>query len=233
MENASKALLMAAGVLISLLIVSSFIFMYNHLKSLPKTQEKLLEEEQLIEFNKQYESYNRKNLKGTDVISVINKAIDSNAKYGEQYYVNVTFKLKNEVKDEVRKHESKKNGNKWQIIENPVTNIESFTLEKYKEYSIKNDTGKDNTGKDKPITKLVNNISETTVYCNNKGETENQAEYKKKYVDTIFEEEGKIYYTKNSAFVEFKRRTFECKSMEYTDSNTNVRRVCNIVFEEQ
>ena len=223
MENASKALLMAAGVLISLLIVSSFIFMYNHLKSLPKTQEKLLEEEQLIEFNKQYESYNRKNLKGTDVISVINKAIDSNAKYGEQYYVNVTFKLtKDNISDEIRVHTSKKVNGKWQISDEPLKNQNTLFV-KNEEYSI-NDN----------IESLINGISDTTLYCDVDGKTDKgQKFYKEEYVDKIFEKEGKKYYTKNSASVEFKRRTFECKSMEYTDSNTNVRRVCNIVFEEQ
>ena len=225
MENASKALLMAAGVLISLLIISSFVFMYNHLKSLPKTQEVLLEEEQLIEFNKQYESYNRRDLRGADVVSVINKAMDSNEKYGTEYYVNVTFKLKNgNIRDEIRLHESQNVNGKWQIREDTIYGAVVFENEI--EYSIKDNR--------QDIENLINKIGDTTLYCDKNGNTsKGQKYYKENDVDKIYDREGNKYYTINSAFVEFKRKTFYCEKMEYTNSNTNIRRVCNIVFIEQ
>ncbi len=52
-------------------------------------------------FNKEYESYNRKLLRGVDVISAMNRAIDNNAKYtteqgyDEEYYkIDVEFIMK-------------------------------------------------------------------------------------------------------------------------------------------
>ena len=65
MENASKALLIAGGVLIAML---------NIVNSNQKTREKALATEQLAEFNQKYESYNKKALRGTDIITLKNMA---------------------------------------------------------------------------------------------------------------------------------------------------------------
>lgn len=59
--------------------------------------------EQLVAFNNQFEAYNRKLLRGTDVISVINKVLDNNKKYGkngyneENYLMQVEFEMKEEI----------------------------------------------------------------------------------------------------------------------------------------
>ena len=81
MENASKALLMAGGVLISVLIISALLLAYTQMTSLSNSKGQILKAEQLAEYNKQWESYNRDNLRGADVISIINKALDTNEKY--------------------------------------------------------------------------------------------------------------------------------------------------------
>lgn len=74
MENASKALLIAGGVLIAILIVSVLVVTLNIVNSNQKTREKALATEQLAEFNQKYESYNKRALRGTDIITLKNMA---------------------------------------------------------------------------------------------------------------------------------------------------------------
>lgn len=68
-----------------------------------KEEQNVEKTEQLIAFNNQFEAYNRKLLRGTDVISVINKVTDNNKKYGPNeydepnYLMNVEFEMKEEI----------------------------------------------------------------------------------------------------------------------------------------
>ena len=73
MENASKALLIAGGVLIAILIVSVLVVTLNIVNSNQRTREKALATEQLAEFNQKYEAY-KKALRGTDIITLKNMA---------------------------------------------------------------------------------------------------------------------------------------------------------------
>ena len=103
MENASKALLIAGGVLIAILIVSVLVVTLNIVNSNQKTREKALATEQLAEFNQKYEAYNKKALRGTDIITLMKMAIENNnnmeaTQKGQQYFINVILKLKKEYK---------------------------------------------------------------------------------------------------------------------------------------
>ncbi|MBR3163647.1 MAG: hypothetical protein IKF17_06090 [Clostridia bacterium] len=77
MENTSKALLIAGGVLISIMVVSLLVIGYNSLTDYQRTKQNALSEEQLVAFNKQYEAYNR-DLTGFEMVSLLNKIIDYN-----------------------------------------------------------------------------------------------------------------------------------------------------------
>lgn len=94
MENASKALLMAGGVLIALLVISLLVYFYSDIKDLMGINNKISVSEQIEEFNKQYDVYYRNNLYGSDILSLINKVYDYNIRESkEQGYQ----KLKMEV----------------------------------------------------------------------------------------------------------------------------------------
>ncbi len=95
MENASKALLIAGEILIAILLLGVLVYGYNNLSYFMEDKQTDTQRQQLTAFNKQYESYNRKLLRGVDVISVMNKAISNNTKYeGESYYnIDVTFEM--------------------------------------------------------------------------------------------------------------------------------------------
>ena len=78
MENASKALVMAGSVLIALMIIGALLLMVNNLSSYQETNTVSTREAQVIDFNNQYETYNRKNVRGSDLYSLLNRAVDYN-----------------------------------------------------------------------------------------------------------------------------------------------------------
>lgn len=78
MENASKALIMAGGVLIALMILGALILMFNNLSNYQGTDIQNTREAQILEFNNQYETYNRDDVRGSDVYSLLNKVVDYN-----------------------------------------------------------------------------------------------------------------------------------------------------------
>ena len=78
MENASKALIMAASILIAIIIIGALILMYNQIANYSSGDVQNTREQQVIAFNNEYERFNTKNVRGTDMISVMNKILDYN-----------------------------------------------------------------------------------------------------------------------------------------------------------
>ena len=78
MENATKALLIAAGVLIGIMLLSLLLMAYNQLSAYYSERTNMVAAEQLEEFNKNFENYHRNNIRGTDLISLMNRIIDYN-----------------------------------------------------------------------------------------------------------------------------------------------------------
>lgn len=114
MENATKALLIAGSMLITIIILGVLVMAWNNIKELPKTQEQIKEAEELSAFNKKYESYAKNNIRGTDIVTVVNMANSNNKKYQNQadMIVTIKFKITKELEQIVRKYEYK-NG-KWE-----------------------------------------------------------------------------------------------------------------------
>lgn len=80
MENASKALIMAGGVLIAIIILSMFVMMYNKVSGIKKTQQEKVQMEQIASFNAEYEAFNKKMMYGADVVTLANKVEEYNKK---------------------------------------------------------------------------------------------------------------------------------------------------------
>lgn len=80
MENAAKALQMAAGILISVLVLGLLVYAYNNLAKTKKIEQQNVREEQAADFNKSFEAYHR-DLVGTELIALANKVDDYNTKY--------------------------------------------------------------------------------------------------------------------------------------------------------
>lgn len=78
MENATKALLIGAGILFSVMILSLLMMGYKQISSYFSEEHQSVVIEQTTKFNAQFENYNQKDLRGTDMISLMNKVIDYN-----------------------------------------------------------------------------------------------------------------------------------------------------------
>ena len=87
MENASKALLIAGGVLIAIIILSMLLMVYSKIIEIKNAQEEEKELKQLVAFNSQFEAYNKKLMYGADVITLINKVFESNKKYPIEIWI--------------------------------------------------------------------------------------------------------------------------------------------------
>lgn len=79
MENISKALLIAAGMLILIMILSLLVIGYQQISAYYSRQHDATMVEQTIEFNKRFENYNRNDIRGNELISLMNRVIDYNA----------------------------------------------------------------------------------------------------------------------------------------------------------
>lgn len=77
MENATKALLIAAAVLVAILIISLGLVIYNRASETVGTAGDL-SEYQIQQFNEKFLRYNGKNIKGTDVNVMLQTVMNHN-----------------------------------------------------------------------------------------------------------------------------------------------------------
>ncbi len=85
MENASKALLIAGGILLAILTISIFFFSFRNASSMAGSVQEDWGQKELIAFNTRFEAYNKKLMYGSDIISVFNQAIDNNRAFKIEY----------------------------------------------------------------------------------------------------------------------------------------------------
>lgn len=92
MENASKALLMAGGILIAIIILTLLIRTYGNIGAFQKQQLTAEEAKQIEEYNKDYTKYDGQYVYGTEVITVINRATNEKQRSGQEAKIYITFK---------------------------------------------------------------------------------------------------------------------------------------------
>ncbi len=84
MENASKAIIMVGGMLIAMLVVSLLVIGWNNITDYNKKEEQIETREQIMKFNKEFESYNKKVVYGYELVSLANLISDTNNTYYDQ-----------------------------------------------------------------------------------------------------------------------------------------------------
>jgi len=107
LENASKALLMAGGVLIGILVLSLGVILYATFRDSASFAEKRIEADRINQFNSQFSIYDGKeDLDIYDVIKIASTAKECNKRYGftsgqeasdDSLYVQVDAKLSSGV----------------------------------------------------------------------------------------------------------------------------------------
>ncbi len=94
MENAAKALQMAAGILFSVIIIAALVFAYSKISELKQTEEDVDAEQKATEFNGSYELFNRSGVYGSELLSLANKMDDYNLKQAdEQGYQEISLSV--------------------------------------------------------------------------------------------------------------------------------------------
>lgn len=96
MENATKAFIIAGGMLIAMLIVGLLVWGYNNISNLQRTNVETEALEQISQFNSRFEAYNRGSVRGYQMISLVNLARDYNSRFREEdgyYPVEIIAKL--------------------------------------------------------------------------------------------------------------------------------------------
>ena len=136
MENASKALLMAAGFLMGLLILSLMVYLFVSFGSNAEEMRGQIEKDRLAQFNSQFTSYQGKEgITIYDIITVAGFATENNKYYGfnkttisvnpeyKDYYVAVLLDGKGQIEygsgkssDEIQKEYN-------QLIEETLNNM--------------------------------------------------------------------------------------------------------------
>ena len=88
MENASYALRIAAATLIAVMIIALIVFVFQKLQNYQQSQEDAVTRENMAQFNKTFEVYDKSLMYGTDVLSCLNQAESNNQKYVYNIYNN-------------------------------------------------------------------------------------------------------------------------------------------------
>lgn len=243
MENASKALLMAAGVLISLVIIGAFMLMMSTLTDYQEKSYQSKADAQTVEFNNQYVTYNRKNVRGSDMVSLMNKIIDYNSRKEEQGYTPMEIEM--DISSSIRKNLTY-DGNQRVVMSGHYTEdtIDQIVGQPEGFRGSGTSGGKirelEEKYQQKYIDQLANEIStilELRDNVNNRKDPEQdfvdlkllpvstKDELRKEYgrLSDIYED-AVTYYE----YIQFKRTTFDCTGTEY-DENTG--RIIKMEFE--
>lgn len=97
MENVSKALLIAGGVLFAILVLTLLIMFHSQISSYYTEQHDAKMNEQITEFNNKFDNYSGQTIRGNDLISIMNRVVDYNRTYAdvegtERVTINIDFK---------------------------------------------------------------------------------------------------------------------------------------------
>ena len=232
MENASKALIIAGGVLLAIMILALLVYMGTAMTDMAESQDRKLAAQQLEEFNKSYLAYNKTRMYGTDVITVVNKAINHNKNIGsteiDPYYINVIIKTKEGFKTTGK-----------------VINYYLSPDDENYEKDLSPDEIKEKMGITEEITVALQknpddgyelgNWSADGTLKMNKGIIGFFEQYKVEATKEEKDDEGnvlKIYYI-YSALTNFKRAIFTCETMDDTgEDGKRDGRIDTIVFSQ-
>lgn len=202
MENASKALLIAGGMLLAMMILMLLISLATTITDVAESQDKKQLTEQLVQFNKQYEAYNKTKMFGTDVITVVNKAIDYNKTLDtdeEEYKINIILNLKQNFERTTQQIIQYGNGETEEKTPVPIAG-ESLSAGTYQLFQ-----REDSLVMDERVVKFFNQKSDTRV-------TKTQGTGERITVITILEYSG----TTN-----FKTAIFECANVDYKNGRVS------------
>lgn len=199
MENASKALIMAGGVLISLIIIGVLVVFFNNLSEWKNIEQSSEKTEQIVEFNKQYDAYAR-DVYGSELLSIVNKINDYNKRESNNKgYAKIELEV--QISYDMDKNFFKKNTYNASSLKAEVEKLEN-EVEKIGNISIK-------SASNSRISRKVSQLAKMrTIDIENLG-----------FVKTDYNELVNQYNIYKTLLTEIKAKVFNYIEFEY-DKNT-------------
>lgn len=248
MENASKALLIAAGVLFAIIILSVLLIGYNQISEYYRNQSNLTEEEQRLQFNKKFENYDGNEVRGNELLSIMNMIDDYNELETEKG--NKKMKIEIDLIDSQNYkqfHYDEGNfgyllsGTNSKITENKISEFSKMTNECITDLK---GIGSSVTPTETLLQQLSSNIANIIVNESDTGTSSSEARRKRAdLLKNIFKieicEDAAPYITTDTnlvnavntiksvtrryyEFTQFKRAHFKCEGLEYDNANGRV-----------
>jgi Tfp pilus assembly protein PilE len=229
MENATKALLIAAGILIAIMVVTLLILGWNSISEYYQENSESTKQTQLSEFNQQFERYaNESSIRGSDMLSLISKIDDYNTRQasdgGDGYQkMKITISIKSTDLSYMKYANSK-----WNIYSTITEDYLNIILNKISELESR-------YGSTGEVSKLSANITKFDIKKTDL--TDAELEEKIKIANNLLTgyEVTKNNYTavREDALAayqitQFKRAYFKCTGTDY-DQNTG--RIISMTFE--
>lgn len=226
MENASKALIMAGSLLISLLIIGALVFMYNQFADVQQTKTDVDEEDKLGEYSKKFEDYNRV-IYGSELLSLANLQEDYNkTQASEKGYTEI--KIIVEIKNEITRVDGKTYNNMqlFKIGENTITqlskdkktiegNISKLATKKYRGKTIKYYSQLSNM-------EIANSFDLLNDIINASMDSDYGAALEVNEKTKSMMNDLKTYKNLTSSYTEFKNKRFKCTQIKYDQNNGRV-----------
>ena len=204
MENASKALIIAGGILLAIMILALLVSVGISMSDMVGAQDEKILIQQTQEFNNQYLAYNKSVMYGIDVITVANKIIDYNTKIDVDEETKMNFILKlNEDFNTIRST----------VVYNRDGTIRSKTSEIIKEKSLISGTH-ELFGKDNPTlmdNNIINFFHQDSLLIRDTDMAKEMLSYK------ISEKMRIQHHFEDSALQKFKTAIFECEDVGYSE----------------
>lgn len=174
------------------MIIAVLMYVVQRSASLKKAEQDKEIAEQITKFNMEYESYQKTLLRGTELVTLINKAIANNIKYEDSdkvYDIDIHFKLKTPIKETIVTVQDGKKKN----------TEEKVTFGEAKTYKLIDNRQSDRISEDIREFMDIGALNSTEAY------------------EIINYKDIDNYQMVYSGFTDFKRKIFKCTKMEYSD----------------
>lgn len=128
MENAAKALIMAGGILIGLLVFAMFVYEMTAFASHSRIYEEKVAQQQTMEFNSQFEKYLSHDITAQDVVTIYNLTVQWNNGHPDD---DVTIhwganELKSKIESDISDFLAKYNENQFKCEIKSESGIEPY-----------------------------------------------------------------------------------------------------------
>lgn len=243
MENATKALLIAAAMLILLMLISTMLIFKNQLAGYFSEKHDSKMVEQLVEFNNKFENYNGQTIRGNELISIMNMIIDyNNYQAGiegyERVLIEIDFINSQYIQDLKYKNETGSNSifsfsPDYKIKNTSTSDATISTISGLSSTLVTTSgiTGLTDTKLQKMSAQIANIVDDDIIDYRAKGEyIEHRAELLKRILGNNFDVDSKIDTIKTVTYkyyqyTQFKRAMFKCTNVSHDTTNGRVNKM--------